>query len=223
MKDMKTVRQGDTADHGLSLRRRRRWFADDATPTDEGQQDTPPDQDPQDDGTSAETETTGADDREPMIPRDRFDAVNDRAKAAEKKLAAIEAERQKERQAAEKQQQVQLAEQGKFKELYEAEQQKVTAADTKAADLETQLKAATEKLDALTAVIQAQVETRLETVPEYVRDLLKDKPPLDQATWLDEHADDLGVTRQGAPRQNAGDGLRSPQGRTVGLNKSVRL
>lgn len=201
--------QHEKVDYGLSLRKRRQWFADDDS-TEQDPQPGTPDQDT-DDGTSAETENPGADDREPMIPRERFDTVNQRAKDAEKKLAELEAEREKERKAANIAAEKQLAEQGKFKELYESEQQKVIAAETKTADLEATLKTTQDALDALTAVFQEQVSKRMESVPEYVRDLLKDKPPLDVADWLDAHANDLTEPRRGAPSFGARAGLRSPK------------
>lgn len=208
------------ADPGLSLRKRRRWFADDETEEQPNTEDTQGDKGNGE--SSAETENAGIT-REPMIPRERFDEVNTKYKALAEKLEQFEAEREAERQKADAAQQKQLAEQGKFKELYEGEQQKVTSMETEKKDLSAQLKAAQEKLDAMTAIFQKQLDSRLEQVPEYVKDLLTGREPLDAIAWLDDHSDDLEAHRKGAPRANASDGLRSPKGKTVVLNKPARL
>lgn len=64
---------------------------------------------------SDETKNTEQKQEEHMIPKSRFDEVNNRAKEAEKKLAALESEKAEQEKKA-------LEESGKFKELYEKEQ-----------------------------------------------------------------------------------------------------
>lgn len=61
------------------------------------------------------SENTDKKQEEHMIPKERFDAVNNRAKEAEAKLAALEAAKAEEEKKA-------MEEKGKFKELYEKEQ-----------------------------------------------------------------------------------------------------
>lgn len=118
-----------------------------------------------------------------MIPKDRFDEVNKRAKEAEKRLAELEKARQEaEKQAAEQQ--------GKFEELYKAEAER-------AAKLEADLAAERNKLMrtriATELGIPAPLATRLvgETEEELRADaeeLLKLLPKRSEAPNIDSGA-----------------------------------
>jgi ribonucleoside-triphosphate reductase len=111
---------------------------------------------------------------ENMIPKSRFDEVNAKYKEMAEKISAFEnaeAERQKEAE----QKELQLKqEQGKFEELFQASQK----------ELETykQYESRTTELEGL---ISNMVETKLETIPEEMRDLVPTNlTPEAKLDWL---------------------------------------
>lgn len=106
---------------------------------------------------SAETENTDA--NEQRIPKSRFDEVNNRAKAAERKLAQLEAAE------AQRLEQEQLA---------KGEHQKVIDA----------LKPKAERAEALEAALQTYYEAELAGVPEDKRGLIPDGDVTTRLDWL---------------------------------------
>jgi ribonucleoside-triphosphate reductase len=115
---------------------------------------------------SAETKNTGNEQAgEHMIPKSRFDEVNNGFKELKKQLDALTAEKtQKEQELAERDRKAK-EEQGKFQELYE----------TAAKDLDKfkgESKTAATRVQQLEAVINGLLEAKLEGVPEEFRDLI---------------------------------------------------
>jgi hypothetical protein len=197
----------------VSLRKRRRWYApeDPATPAPDA-----PQQDQAQPAASAETENTVTAPVEHMIPKSRFDEINDRAKAAEAELAKFKADQDKAETERKKKQ-------GEFEELYTSEQ-------TKTADLTSKLTAATERLEKLEAVFKTQLDKRVEALPDHIKPLIAHMDALEALTYLDANADkfvtpqDGSARKQAAPSINATDGARSNgtgKGDVV-LNRPIR-
>lgn len=133
----------------------------------------------------AGSSSAGTENTEIMIPKTRFDEINAAKKAAEDKLAQIEAEKQKAEQE-------RLKAQGQWQEI----------ADKATADLEA-LKPKAEKADQYEAAIKARVDARMKDVPEHIKKLLEGLDPLGAWMWLEENADKLNPTP--APGTNAGE------------------
>ena len=180
-----------------------------AEPTEQGP-DSPPSAETQN------TDTTGH-----MIPKTRFDEVNERAKAERERADKLQAELDK--QAAERQQaeEDRLKKQGEFEQLYTAEQ-------AKAADLQTKLDAATTRLDALQQRFNAMLDKQKEGVPDHIKPLLDKMDALEAMDYLTENADKLlgvegGPRKQPAPRTNARDGVGGTGEREITLRRRVKL
>lgn len=193
-------------DYGLSLRRRRTWYAGepaaapDTPAAPSGEQPAP--------APSAETLNPGTP-QEHMIPKSRFDEINARMKKAEDALA-------EQQRAAEDAERARLAEQGKYQQLYED-------ATSKATTLETTLKERETALTRYQEAFQAMLTKRLEAAPEHIRALLDKMDALDALTWLDENADKLAPAKPAPPNTNAREGTRTTGSREVTLRKRVTL
>lgn len=193
-------------DVGLSLRRRRAWYADEPaaepeTPAaPEGEQAAPE--------PSAETQNTEPT-QEHMIPKSRLDEVLARAKKAEDALAA-------QAKQAEEAEQARLKKQGEYQALYEA-------ADGKAKTLEAKVTEQDAELVRYRERFQAMLTSRLEAAPEHIRALLDKMDALDALAWLDENADKLAPAKPTPPNTNARDGVRSSGSKEVALSRGVKL
>src|SRR5690625_2337570 len=96
--------------------------------------------------------------KDPMIPKTRFDEVNERAKLAEAELQKLrDAEAERVRLAKEKQ--------GEYETLYQE-------AEGKAKEFETNYTTAKERADRLEGVMTNMLNAKLETVPEEYHDLI---------------------------------------------------
>lgn len=106
-----------------------------------------------------------------MIPKTRFDQVNERAKAAEAALQKIkdeEAERQRKAQ----------EEQGKFEELY-------NEASGKAKQFEQEYETAKEKAERLEGVMNSMLESKLQVIPDEYHDLIPENlSPEQKLDWI---------------------------------------
>lgn len=118
---------------------------------------------------SAETKNTGI-----MIPKSRFDEVNEKYKAAADKLMALQNEHQQKEQQA-------LVEQNRFKELYEQVK----------AQLEM-LRQVQETAERYRGSLQATNESRVAQIPESKRHLVPAfEDPIALSAWLDRALPDL--------------------------------
>lgn len=147
---------------------------------------------PTQDNSSTETENT-----ERMIPKARFNQVNEENKALKERLKAIEdkqAETERERQA---QQQKEMAEQNRYKELYEAAQ----------AQLAT-LSAAQNEAKLYRDSLENTLKARIESIPEDKRHLIPDFGDITQKmAYLDKAFPDLVATpKPAAPKLDGGSG-----------------
>jgi ribonucleoside-triphosphate reductase len=134
--------------------------------------------------TSATTKNT---DSEHMIPKSRFDEVNERARKAEEALAKI----QRESESAE---QARLLKQGEYQQLAEK-------AGARAAELEP-FKGRAEEAE---AVILQACEALVLQIPEDIRDsIVPDLPPAKKFAWLSVNVPRL--LAKPAPNLNAGEG-----------------
>jgi len=122
-----------------------------------------------------------------MIPRTRFNEVNEQRKEA---LAKLEAYEKNERERREKE----LAEQNKYKELYEEAQQKLS-----------QLGTVQEQATRYQKAVQATNEARLARIPDERRSLVPDyDDPVKLGAWLDEN--EALLTTPGKPTPPPADG-----------------
>ena len=131
---------------------------------------------------SAETQNTESGH---MIPKSRFDEVNDKAKALEARLAALETEQKAQLEA-------QLAEQGKYKELAEQRAKQLAEAQSKA-----------DKLEAYEATLQKLLDAEVEAIPEDKRGMIP--APLSTEQKLDWIAQNKAhLVKQAPPSIGAG-------------------
>lgn len=153
----------------------------------------------------AEAENTESGIVSQMVPKDRFNEVNEGRKAAEERAAKAEAELVKHREAQAKAEREAAEKRGEFEQLYKSEQTKVT-------DLTTQLETANAELEKLRGVVNAQLEKRMETVPDHIKPLLANMDALAAIGYLDAHADQFapadGPRKQTPPPMHGGDGAQ---------------
>jgi DNA repair exonuclease SbcCD ATPase subunit len=71
-------------------------------------------------------------------------------------------------------------------------------------EIKPQYESASEKLERYQSALSGYLEAARDGVPQYVTDLLDRLDPVEQLTWLTEHADELSKPR--APNLNAGEG-----------------
>lgn len=109
---------------------------------------------------SAETKTTEKVDKEHMIPKSRFDEVNQRFKEVQAQLDKFVAERD----TAEKKSQ---EEQGKFQELYQTTSKELDG-------FKTQYQGAEKRVQELEAVVNTLLQTKLGGIPTEFHDLIPD-------------------------------------------------
>lgn len=129
--------------------------------------DPTPDQQPG--APSSETQNPQA--AEHMIPKSRFDEVNEKLRKLEADAAKRTAEQQRAADA-------EKAKRGEFE----------TLANDRAAALakiEAEKASADEQLSGYRAVIESQVKARIKALPEAARAKLPDTDPLSQMAWLD--------------------------------------
>lgn len=130
----------------------------------------------------------GARNTEHMIPKSRFDEINDKYKALAEKLATLEGERQQ-REAQT------LAEQNRFKELYEQTKAQLDA-----------LQQVQQTAERFKGSLQATNESRIAQIPEEKRHLVPEfDDPVSLSAWLDRAMPDL-VTMTGKPKAPSLDG-----------------
>lgn len=109
--------------------------------------------------------------QEHMIPKTRFDEVNQKFKDVQKQLDTLLAERE---EATRKQKE----KQGEFEDLY-------NKAKTDAEKLKGESKGVKDRVEALEGVINGLLEVNLENVPEEFRDLIPDNlNPEQKLAWL---------------------------------------
>lgn len=130
--------------------------------------------------------------QEHMIPKSRFDEVNN-------ELKQIKAEMDKARREQEKAQAAAMAEQGKYRELYE----------TASGELET-LRPYKDRYTAVLDQAKANNAKRIEAIPEARRTLVPAyDDPMQVQSWLDANEKHL-TDKPAAPNLNGGAGNRTP-------------
>lgn len=163
--NMNSRRQARQQQSGLSLRTRRRWYADEPTPP-------PPANQPQPEAGEAEDINSL-----PAWVQQEIRAL--RKEAADRRIALRKAEEDKARMEA-----ATLAEQGKWKELAEKRAQELDA-----------LKPASERVTALEARISATNDARIKQIPEALRTVIpSDYTPEKLSEWLDANLSKLTVS-----------------------------
>jgi len=134
---------------------------------------------------TAGSENTG---KEPMIPRERFDAVNQKLKDTEKRLAAIE-------KASQEAETKRLKESEDYKALYEKTQAELSEVKPKA-----------EKAESMEQALKEDLEAQIAAIPEDRRTLIPTELPVDaQLKWISRNRPllskaapfDIGAGKQG--------------------------
>lgn len=116
------------------------------------------------------------------------------AKRLERQEKQLKAEADAQRQKAEQEaKEARLAEQQKFQELAETRK-------TKLDELEPQVTTLEQERDRYREALQAHVAEQMESLPDYVVDLLKDRDPIEQMEYLTAHAADFEQGREGPPK-----------------------
>jgi DNA repair exonuclease SbcCD ATPase subunit len=140
---------------------------------------------------------------EVMIPKHRFDEVNNKYKEVKAQLDAILAQQaEAERKAQE--------EQGKFKELYEQTTNELTSFKSKYEQIEARAKQ-------LESVIQSLLETKLSAIDEQYHDLIPDNlTPEEKLAWIDK-AEQKGLFKKKG-QTPIGEGTNPSQAQTIDLN-----
>jgi len=140
---------------------------------------------------------------EVMIPKHRFDEVNNKYKEVKAQLDAILAQQaEAERKAQE--------EQGKFKELYEQTTNELTSFKSKFEQIEARAKQ-------LESVIQSLLETKLSAIDEQYHDLIPDNlSPEEKLAWIDK-AEQKGLFKKKG-QTPIGEGTNPSQAQTIDLN-----
>jgi archaellum component FlaC len=140
---------------------------------------------------------------EVMIPKHRFDEVNNKYKEVKAQLDAILAQQaEAERKAQE--------EQGKFKELYE----KTTSEFTTFKEQYEQVEARAKQLE---SVIQSLLETKLSVIDEQYHDLIPSNlTPEEKLAWIDK-AEQKGLFGKKS-QTPIGEGTNPSQAQSIDLN-----
>ena len=134
---------------------------------------------------SAETENTDAQQQQHMIPKSRFDEVNNLAKSLKAELEQLRASQQQA-------QEQRLAEQNEWK----------TLAEQRAAEI-AELKPLAGRVKEISEALEATVAARIERLPEDVRGLVPDfGDPRKTLDWL--NANESKLIRPLAPAMDAG-------------------
>lgn len=104
---------------------------------------------------------------EPMIPKSRFDEVNNKFKEMQKQLDSFTKNKEKEETEAQKKR-------GEFEELYKKTAQELES-----------VKGASERVTQLEGVIQSLVDAEMTAIPEDMRDLIPESmTPEQKLTWI---------------------------------------
>jgi hypothetical protein len=177
------------AEAGIDLTKRRRWYTEG-----DGQQN-------QNGGSNGNSSSAGTQNTEHMIPKTRFDEVNQAKLAAEAKLKEFQ-----DAQAAAEQ--ARLTEQGQFKTIAEQARQEADA-----------LKPFKERAEAYEKAFRASNDARIARVPEAMRSLIPTTlPPHEVSAYLDANWELLTATR--APDLDAGAGGGSGGGTQVQVTEA---
>jgi len=153
---------------------------------------------------STETENT-----ERMIPKARFNQVNEENKALRDRLKAIEDKQAADDATRQAQQQKEMAEQNRYKELYEAEVAKNAA-----------LQAVQNEAKLYRDSLENTLKARIESIPEDKRHLIPDFGDITQKmAYLDKAFPDLVATpKPSAPKLDGGSGSSSTRGSALKLS-----
>jgi hypothetical protein len=162
----------------------------------------PNDQDTQVSNSSTETENT-----ERMIPKTRFNEVNEENKVLRERLEALETQSQQADAERQKQQQKELAEQNRYKELYEQTLQQLES-----------LKSVQDEVKRYRESFENTLQSRIQLIPEDKRALIPEyDDPIKTMAWLDKALPELTTPpKPNAPRLDGGSGSAGGAGNPVG-------
>ena len=147
---------------------------------------------------TAGSENTG---KEPMIPRERFDAVNQKLKDTEKRLAAIE-------KASQEAETKRLKESEDYKALYEKTQAELSEVKPKA-----------EKAESMEQALKEDLEAQIAAIPEDRRTLIPTELPVDaQLKWISRNRP---LLSKAAPF-DIGAGKQGGEGKSIELTAEQR-
>jgi ribonucleoside-triphosphate reductase len=157
-------------------------MADEANKTEQQQPDTTPEAPTP---AAAQNTDTGAQDH--MIPKGRFDEINEQLKAQKAEAAKLTKQLKEFQKAQEQTEQTKLEEQGEYAKVKEKLALKVADLEKKLETIEPLQQRITDYEKKFGELLEGQKAG----LPDYIQDLLKDRPPLDQLEWINQHRDQL--------------------------------
>ena len=144
-----------------------------------------------------------------MIPKSRFDEINNRYRALEKEMEALRQSQQEREAEAQQQREKEMAEQNRYKELYEGAQ----------AEIE-KLKALQGEVTRYREGFESTVQSRLDQIPEDKKHLVPEfDDPIRLSAWLDKAMPDL--VARGKPQPPPLDGGSGTSAGTDGGNQTA--
>lgn len=151
--------------------------------------------------------------QEHMIPKSRFDEVNNNFKAMKEELDEIKTEREKTKKAQEKQEREEAEKRGEFENLYNETKQE-------AETFKSQVEQANERVESLEGVINGLLESKLEAIDEEYHDLIPDNlTPEQKLSWVN-NAESKGLFGSKQEKQEPLGEQTNPQGnQEVDVNK----
>lgn len=149
---------------------------------------------------------------EHMIPKHRFDEVNDKYKEMKKQLDALLKEKEENDKKAAEADRLAKEQQGKFEELYKSTSDELNK-------YKADHKQASDRVKQLEAVINGLLEAKLEAVPEEYRDLLPaHMAPEAKLEWLAQ-AEKKGLFTNTKKNTPLGESTNPPVSQNTDLNK----
>lgn len=157
--------------------------------------------------TQVSTSSTETENTERMIPKSRFNEVNEENKTLRERLAALENQSQQADAERQKQQQKEMAEQNRFKELYEQTLQQLES-----------LKSVQDEAKRYRDSFENTLQARIQLIPEEKRALIPEyDDPIKTMAWLDKALPELTTPpKPNAPRLDGGSGSAGGTGNPVG-------
>ena len=140
------------------------------------------------------------------VPYERFQEVNNIAKAYKAELAALQAAEDKRQEASTEAEKKSLENQNKFKELWEKSETEKQASTASTAAL-------TAKVDSMAKALEAQWTAQKTLIPEMFLPLVESMPIEQRIEWLSVNSEKLSVkdSKNGTPRRTGNRGITPPE------------
>jgi hypothetical protein len=156
--------------------------------------------------TNTESTSAGTQNAENMIPQSRFSEVTKELREAKTLLKQMQDASEAAELARKQQTETELAEQNQYKQLYEAAK----------AELES-MKSLQSEVKRYRESFESTLQSRIQSIPEDMRDLIPNGDPIEQMAWLDKALPELTTPpKPNAPRLDGGSGGAGGTGNPIG-------